>query len=83
MTDELRPNGSARETAVPTTTLLPSGALLSLTKRMQGPGRWLLSDDGAGAEDVRSLGHLKLTAADLKRGRGIADLPLIFSSTRS
>lgn len=73
MTNLKRPNENQLVMAVPTTTLLPSGALLSLTKRVQGPGRWVLSDDGTGAEDVRSLGHLKLTAADLKRGRGIAE----------
>ena len=58
---------------VHTTALLPSGAVLSLTRRSQGAGSFLLSDEGAGAEDARALGHLTMTGADNRRGRDIAE----------
>lgn len=64
---------------VATTTLLPSGALATVTVCPHSNGAFFVSDDGAAWHDLLALGHGELTSGDTKRGNKIADrLGLVF-----
>lgn len=66
-------------TRVTTTTLLPSGALATVSVRPRGNGTFDVSDQGAGVQDLRALGYLDLTGGDTRRGNAIAErLGLVF-----
>ena len=58
---------------IPTTTLLPSGAVLSVSVMPQHSDRLTLTDDGMGASDVLTFGLDSLSSADARRGRLIAE----------
>lgn len=58
---------------VATSTLLPSGALVTVTIRPEPSGTFSLSDEGAGRDDLHSLGHLTTTSGDTIRGNAIAE----------
>lgn len=64
---------SAGASQVLTTTLLPSGALTSVTVRPRGDGAFQVSDEGAGWKDLLALGFGELTGGDRKRGDLIAE----------
>lgn len=74
----LRKAGS-QPTQVITTTLLPSGALASVTVCPRPNGAFSVSDDQAGWNDLLALGHDELTGGDTRRGKAIAErLGLLF-----
>ncbi len=74
--------GSHKPVRVATTTLLPSGAIASVTVRPGANGSFSVSDDGAGWKDLLTLGYHALTNGDTRRGNSIAQrLGLIFDGT--
>lgn len=70
----------AAPTRVATTTVLPSGALATVTVRPSQSGEFSVSDERAGPNDLLALGYHDLTGHDRKRGSEIAErLGLVFS----
>lgn len=63
---------NSTETRVSTTTLLPSGAVATVAVRPSPNGTYFVSDQGAGFEDLRALGHLDLNGGDKKRASAVA-----------
>lgn len=67
-------NGPLAEiTRVGTTTLLPSGALVSAVVTPLGDGRYEVSDGAAGLQDLFVVGITELTGHDRRRGARIAE----------
>lgn len=58
---------------VQTTTLLPSGAVVSVQIQPTRDGHFVVFDDAAGTADLLALGHLKLGSAELKKAAAIAE----------
>lgn len=74
-----RMDGIRGDMRVSTSTLLPSGALATVSVRPTATGHFTVSDDGAGRDDLLALGIHDLTSGDTKRGNEIATrLGLIF-----
>ncbi|MCX7864523.1 MAG: DUF1828 domain-containing protein, partial [Novosphingobium sp.] len=60
--------GGEGDIRLTTTTLLPSGALVEVLIRRDGPDHYSLSDEGSAYADLAALGHGALTPADRRRG---------------
>jgi hypothetical protein len=64
---------------VATTTLLPSGALVTVMVQPAANGAFQVTDDGAARKDLLALGHHELSRGDVRNGNTTAErLGLIF-----
>lgn len=68
---------------VATTTLLPSGALVTVMVAATGNGAFQVTDDGAARKDLLALGHQELSRGDVRNARTTAErLGLVFDGER-
>jgi hypothetical protein len=64
--------GQAIPALVPTTTMLPSGSLVTARVIETASGRYSVSDDGAAQDDLMAAGHPRLSSGDRRKGSEIA-----------